>query len=42
MGQQNLIGHHVTNHGMKLFGSNKYDVMAENSVSFGSSLSAES
>jgi hypothetical protein len=46
MGHQILLGHHHTNHwshrcDMKLFGSNKYGVMAVSSVSFGSGLKSE-
>jgi hypothetical protein len=43
MGHQNLLGHHNTNHwshrcDMLLIGSNRYGVMAANSVSFGSGI----
>ena len=46
MGHQNQMGHHDTNHwfqrhDMKLLGSNRYGVMAERFVSFGSSLRSE-
>jgi hypothetical protein len=46
MGHQNLMELHHTNHwshrcDMKLFGSNKYGVVAVGSVSFGSGLKSE-
>jgi hypothetical protein len=46
MGHQNLTGHNDTKHwshrcDMKLFGGNRYGVMAVSSVSFGSGLKSE-
>jgi hypothetical protein len=46
LGHQNLLGHHETNHwshrcDMKLFGTNRYGVMAVSSMSLGSGLRSE-